>query len=117
MGFVYLKGRLKRFAKIGGEMVSLPSLENLVKKAYPDLEFECTDVAIPHDTKGEQIILVTTSKKITSEHLTPFIKQQGYTELYLPKSIVYRDELPILGSGKRDFVTLKKEIEEEFAKK
>ena len=117
MGFVYLKGRLKRFAKIGGEMVSLPSLENLVKKAYPDLEFECTAVAIPHDTKGEQIILVTTSDKITAEVLTPFIKQQGYTELYLPKAIVYRKELPILGSGKRDFVTLKKEIEAEFANK
>ena len=71
MGFAYLKGRLKRFAKIGGEMVSLPSLENLVKRAYPNKDFECNAVAIPHDTKGEQIILVTTSKDITLETLIP----------------------------------------------
>ena len=117
MGYAYLKGRLKRFAKIGGEMVSLPSLENLVKRAYPNKDFECNAVAIPHDTKGEQIILVVTSKDITSETLIPFIKQQGFTELYIPRVIVYREELPILGSGKRDFITLKKQIEEEFANK
>ena len=116
MGFAYLKGRLKRFAKIGGEMVSLPSLENLIKRAYPNKDFECNAVAIPHDTKGEQIVLVSTSKDITLDTLIPFIKQQGFTELYIPRTILYWDELPILGSGKRDFMTLKKQVEEEFLK-
>jgi len=114
MGFVYLKGRLKRFAKIAGEMVSLPSLEILVKQAYPNQEFECTAVAIPHETKGEQIILVSTAKDMSLDKLQTFIKQQGYTELYVPKTIVYREELPVLGSGKRDFVGLKQEIESMF---
>lgn len=115
MGFAYLKGRLKRFAKIGGEMVSLPSLESLVKRAYPNKDFECTAVSVPHDTKGEQIILVVTSKDIKKDYLFPFIKQQGFTELYIPREVVYKPELPVLGSGKRDFITLKKQIAEEFA--
>lgn len=115
MGFAYLKGRLKRFAKVAGEMVSLPIIETLVKKCYDGEEFDCSVVAIPHETKGEQLILVATKKDISMSKLASFIQQQGYSELYIPRTILYRENLPLLGSGKRDFVTLTQQVKEAMA--
>ena len=59
IGFVYIKDRIKRFAKIGGEMVSLNAVYDMVKGAYPSEEYNYGVVAIPHDSKGEQVVLVT----------------------------------------------------------
>ena len=114
MGFFYIKGRLRRFAKIAGEMVSLPMVEKLVKDAYPDLDCEVAAVSVPHPTKGEQIVVASTSRKITLDALLPFVIQQGFSELYVPKAVVYKREIPVLASGKRDYITLQKQIAETF---
>ncbi|MBR4105697.1 MAG: AMP-binding protein [Alphaproteobacteria bacterium] len=115
IGFVYIKDRIKRFAKVGGEMVSLNAvLETVVKAFEKDGEFDYGVVAVPHDTKGEQVVLVTTNKKVTSERLHEYIKMNGLPELYLPRVILMHKELPTFATGKADNVTLKKQVMEEL---
>lgn len=129
IGFIYIKDRIKRFAKIGGEMVSLNAVDNMVRKAYEWMSPQdktgegCTDmfsygvVAIPHESKGEQIVLVTNNRMVTQEVLHSYIKNNGMSELYLPRVILFRDKLPVFATGKADNVTLKKEVLEELSGK
>ena len=126
IGFIYIKDRIKRFAKIGGEMVSLNAVDNMVRKAYewmaPQDKSDNSDmfsygvVSIPHDSKGEQIVLVTNNKMVTQEVLHNYIKNNGMSELYLPRIILFKDKLPVFATGKADNVTLKKEVLEELSK-
>ena len=112
IGFVYIRDRIKRFAKVGGEMVSLNAVHETVVKALEadGVEWSYGIVAVPHDTKGEQIVLATNNKKATNDRLHAYIKQNGLPELYLPRVIIYRDSLPVFATGKADNVTLKKEV-------
>ena len=104
-GFIFIKGRCKRFAKIGGEMVSLLAVEQVIAKEFPDVISGA--VNIPDDKKGEQIVLITTGKEITKERLIELFKRVGMTELGLPTRIITTDEPPLLGTGKFDYVTAK----------
>ncbi len=104
-GFISIKGRSKRFAKIGGEMVSLLAVEQVIAKKWPD--FIIGAVSIPDVKKGEQIILVTTCKDITKEALIGVFKQAGMTELGLPTKVIVTDVPPLLGTGKFDYVKAK----------
>lgn len=104
-GFIFIKGRCKRFAKIGGEMVSLLAVEQVIAKEFPDVISGA--VNIPDDKKGEQIVLITTGKDITKERLIELFKRVGMTELGLPSRIITTDEPPLLGTGKFDYVTAK----------
>lgn len=113
-GYFYIKDRLKRFAKIGGEMVSLTAVEGIASKCFNDAEFLYGAVAIQHETKGEQIVLTTNNRDLTIEKLQSYIKNNGITELFLPKIILYRDELPLTASGKRNNLELKKQVLEEL---
>ena len=116
IGFISIKDRIKRFAKIGGEMVSLRAVENMIAKAYEgNDEFACGVVAIPHEHKGEQIVVVTNTPSLTMEKLRDFIKQNGYPELYMPRTILYKDKIPMSATGKIDNVTLKKMVLEELS--
>ena len=112
IGFVYIRDRIKRFAKIGGEMVSLTAVLDMVVKAYewmgPDFGYGV--VAIPHESKGEQIVLVTTNNQVKSDVLHEYIKNNGLSELFMPRMILYRDSIPTLATGKTDNITLKKEV-------
>ncbi len=112
IGFVYIRDRIKRFAKVGGEMVSLNAVHSMVVQALEadGVEYAYGIVAVPHDTKGEQIVLATNNKKATNDRLHAYIKQNGLPELYLPRVIIYRDSLPVFATGKADNVTLKKEV-------
>lgn len=116
IGFVYIKDRIKRFAKIGGEMVSLNAVQEMVCKAYEWMgaEFQYGVVAIPHESKGEQIVLVTNNKNVEQEVLHNYIKNNGMSELYLPRVILIKDSLPTFATGKADNVTLKKQVLEEL---
>ena len=116
IGFVFIKDRIKRFAKIGGEMVSLNAVQEMVVKAYEWMgpEFNYGVVAVPHESKGEQIVLVTTNKQVKSDVLHDYIKNNGMSELFLPRVILYHDEIPLLATGKTDNVTLKKMVIEEL---
>ncbi len=112
IGFVYIRDRIKRFAKVGGEMVSLNAVHETVVKAFEadGVEWAYGIVAVPHETKGEQIVLATNNKKATNDRLHAYIKQNGLPELYLPRVVIYRDSLPVFATGKADNVTLKKEV-------
>lgn len=116
IGFVYIKDRIKRFAKIGGEMVSLNAVSEMVVRAHEadGPEHMYGVVAVPHESKGEQIVLVTNNRKVTQETLHTYIRVNGMSELYLPRVILYHDSLPVFATGKADNVTLKKQVMEEL---
>lgn len=105
-GFITIRGRAKRFAKIAGEMVSLGAVEMLVQSLWP--EDNHAAVAVPDKRRGERIVLVTTTGDAKPENLRKFGKQHGAAELMVPHDIVKVDALPVLGSGKTDYVAAKK---------
>ncbi len=118
-GFFYITDRIKRFAKIGGEMVSLTAVENMVEKCYEWMktEFQYGAVSIPHESKGEQIVLATNNKMVNKETLQSYIKNNGVSELFLPRIVLYKENFPLFSTGKRNNVELKREIIEELSKK
>jgi len=105
-GFVSICGRVKRFAKIGGEMVSLTLVEEIAAKTWPG-HFHAA-VTFADERKGEKIILATQSRDADRSAILATIQEQGLSELHMPKEIVFIKELPLLGSGKIDYPTLNK---------
>jgi acyl-[acyl-carrier-protein]-phospholipid O-acyltransferase/long-chain-fatty-acid--[acyl-carrier-protein] ligase len=105
-GFVTIRGRAKRFAKIAGEMVSLGAVEMLVQSLWPEEHHAA--VAVPDKKRGERIVLVTTAGNADPEALRRFGKQAGATELMVPHDIVKVAEIPVLGSGKTDYAAARK---------
>jgi acyl-[acyl-carrier-protein]-phospholipid O-acyltransferase/long-chain-fatty-acid--[acyl-carrier-protein] ligase len=103
-GFVTILGRAKRFAKVAGEMISLASVETKLQAAFPEASHAV--VAIPDPKKGEQLVLVTTDSEMDRKRLAEGMKMQGATELLVPRNIIVLNELPVLGSGKADYVRL-----------
>lgn len=103
-GFVTILGRIKRFAKIGGEMISLVAIEDRLNALWPAHKHVL--FAFPHTRKGEQLILLTTGL-MTQEDVTSQLKSQGLTELSLPKKILYVDHIPLLATGKVDLRSAK----------
>jgi len=109
-GFVHIVGRVKRFAKVAGEMVSLEAVEKLAQTASPD-EFHAAS-SQPDAGKGEALVLFTTDGQVNRAALQKAAQQLGFSELSIPKKVVRVDELPLLGTGKTDYVTLKRMAEE-----
>jgi len=112
-GFITILGRVKRFAKVGGEMVSLNAVEAYAASVWPDHTHAA--VALPDSRKGERIILFTDRASAKAEELQAWCKTHGATELAVPKRIVVIDEIPVLGSGKTDYVILQRMAAERFA--
>ncbi len=114
-GFIAIKGRVKRFAKIAGEMVSLGAAETLAHDVWP--EAHSAVVALPDARKGEKLVLVTTQAGAARAALLKAAKAQGVSELAVPAKIVIAARLPVLGSGKTDYVAVKAlaEVEREAA--
>lgn len=103
--FVRIIGRVKRFAKVAGEMVSLETVEKLAFHASPGkLHASSTQ---PDPTRGEIIILFTTDRDLTRDRMQSAIKDGGWPEIAMPRKIIPVDTLPLLGTGKVDYVTLK----------
>ncbi len=100
-GFIRICGRAKRFAKIGGEMVSLAAAEELASAAWPNLQHAV--VTIPDAQKGEQLVLVTTHPTAARAELLAQAKQQRIGEINVPKKILITKKMPLLGTGKIDY--------------
>lgn len=109
-GFVSIRGRAKRFAKIAGEMVSLGAVEMLVQSLWP--EDQHAAVSVPDRRKGEKIVLATTNQSPEKGILVEHGKKNGVTELMVPSDILSFDEIPVLGSGKVDYVNTKKQVQD-----
>jgi acyl-[acyl-carrier-protein]-phospholipid O-acyltransferase/long-chain-fatty-acid--[acyl-carrier-protein] ligase len=101
-GFIAIKGRVKRFAKIGGEMVSLGAVETLAAELWPDGQHVA--VTLPDPKKGEQIILVSDTASADRMALLAYAQRNGYPELWVPRAVLVTASIPILGSGKIDVV-------------
>lgn len=98
-GFISIRGRSKRFAKVGGEMVSLTAVEQLAINAWPDAHHAA--ISLPDAKKGEQIILVTTQKEATVNHLAEV--SPGVANISLPKKILIVDAIPVMATGKVNY--------------
>jgi acyl-[acyl-carrier-protein]-phospholipid O-acyltransferase / long-chain-fatty-acid--[acyl-carrier-protein] ligase len=109
-GYITIKGRAKRFAKIGGEMVSLAAIEALAAELWPDVPSAVA--AVPDLRKGERIILVTQKKGATRADFQAFTKSKGAAELMVPSEVLVIDSVPVLGSGKVDHVSVAKLVRE-----
>lgn len=103
-GFVTIAGRAKRFAKIAGEMVSLAAVETHAAQVWPGNAHAA--VSIPDDRKGEQVVLVTDRQGAVRKDLLDDGKSRGISELMIPREILAVDTLPVLGTGKTDYVAL-----------
>ena len=112
-GFVHIRGRLKRFAKIAGEMISLEVVEKNATTAAPGFAHAATTRA--DAAKGEALVLFTTAPDLSREQLLAAAKAAGSPELSVPRIIRMVETIPLLGSGKTDYVTLKRMAEAEPA--
>ena len=111
-GFIYLLGRLKRFAKISGEMVSLGAVEEALTGAFADFGQRCEVAVIsqPDADKGEALIAVSNEKRITAEMIRSLLRGKGISNLCVPREIRYVKEIPKLGTGKTDYQRLLKSL-------
>jgi acyl-[acyl-carrier-protein]-phospholipid O-acyltransferase/long-chain-fatty-acid--[acyl-carrier-protein] ligase len=103
--FVHIRGRIKRFAKIAGEMISLEVVERIATAAAPEFAHAASTRSDPG--KGEAIVLFTTDPNLARESLSAAAKALGVADLAVPRVLVRVAEIPLLGTGKTDYLLLK----------
>jgi acyl-[acyl-carrier-protein]-phospholipid O-acyltransferase/long-chain-fatty-acid--[acyl-carrier-protein] ligase len=99
-GYVTIRGRAKRFAKLGGEMVSLGAVESLASGLWSDAQHVV--ISLPDPRKGEQLVLVTDKPEASKEALLAHARKEGFPELWVPKAVLVVPAVPVLASGKVD---------------
>jgi len=109
-GYVHIQGRAKRFAKIGGEMISLSAVEDFVHTLWPDNIHAV--VNLPDPRKGERLVLVTDFQEAKRDALMAFGRANGVAELSIPRHIVTVARMPVLGTGKMDYAGVLKLAED-----
>ncbi|WP_109121211.1 AMP-binding protein [Azospirillum sp. TSO22-1] len=108
-GYACIVGRVKRFAKLGGEMVSLAGVEAHAAKLWPDDAHAA--VALPDTRKGERIVLLTSRAGAHREEFLAFTRAHGIPELMVPKTVLWVEAIPTMGSGKADYPAVKRMAE------
>lgn len=107
-GYVEILGRLKRFAKISGEMVSLTAVEDALAGMFRHISLKC-EVAIlsrPDPDKGEALIAVTNEPHLNLDSIRNLLREKGFSNLCIPREILQVKEMPKLGTGKADYRAL-----------
>ncbi|QBQ54599.1 AMP-binding protein [Nitrosococcus wardiae] len=102
-GYLTIRGRAKRFAKIAGEMVSLTTAEALASSVWPEVRHAV--VSLPDAKKGEELVLLTEQRDAERRPLSAQAKAEGLSELSVPRRILVVEEVPLLASGKIDYAT------------
>ena len=114
-GYLTILGREKRFANISGEMVSFAILEELINKIKGNESLSAA-ISVLDGNNEEQIMLFTTIKDLTRAEIVNKAKELGFSELYIPQIIVFIKEIPILVSGKIDYLKVS-EFGQEYMQK
>jgi acyl-[acyl-carrier-protein]-phospholipid O-acyltransferase/long-chain-fatty-acid--[acyl-carrier-protein] ligase len=111
-GYLHIRGRMKRFAKVSGEMVSLTAVEDALAGAFPQFGLRCAVAVIaqPDEDKGEKLIAVTNEPKIQLADIRAAVKSKGLSNLCAPREIKVVQSIPKLGTGKTNHRELEKMI-------
>lgn len=102
-GFITIEGRAKRFAKVGGEMISLAHVEEAAQEVWPDDALAV--VTIPDETRGETIVMLTERADPSRDEMRAGLTERGLPEIAMPKKIIHVDAMPKIGVGKTDYNT------------
>ncbi|KUJ73022.1 AMP-dependent synthetase [Thiomicrospira sp. WB1] len=111
-GFVQIRGRAKRFAKIAGEMISLTAVESYINAAHP--EGHHVVVAVADARKGEQLILVTNDESLSRQGIRQAAQNANVSDLMVPRTVILVESIPVLGTGKTDYPAVQKIAEGHF---
>lgn len=110
-GLIRIVGRIKRFAKVGGEMVSLHSVEMMAQALWPDAQN--ASISVPHAKTGEQVILYTSQPGATRADLVAHAKTVGIGSILLPAQVIEMEKIPLLASGKVDYPAISRQWKEQ----
>jgi acyl-[acyl-carrier-protein]-phospholipid O-acyltransferase/long-chain-fatty-acid--[acyl-carrier-protein] ligase len=111
-GYLHIRGRLKRFAKVSGEMVSLTAVEDALAGAFPQLGLRCAVAVIarPDEDKGEKLIAVTNEPRLLLAEVRAAVRAKGLSNLCAPREIKVVTSIPKLGTGKTNHRELERMI-------
>ncbi|NKB36853.1 MAG: MFS transporter [Gammaproteobacteria bacterium] len=110
-GFLYIVDRYSRFAKLGGEMISLTAVEEQIRKVLKNPELELVAVNISDDKKGEKIVLLI-NEQLTTDELRKALLEAECNPMMIPAELIFEENIPKLGSGKTDFSESRKRVRE-----
>ncbi|MDP1556587.1 MAG: 2-acylglycerophosphoethanolamine acyltransferase, partial [Hyphomonas sp.] len=108
-GFIRILGRVKRFAKIGGEMVSLAVVENCAAAVWPDHMHAA--VTLPDPRRGEQVVLLSEAPEAARTPILTWAQAHGVPEISVPRRVFKVGQIPVLGTGKVDYGAVRTEAE------
>ena len=111
--YIFIQGRAKRFAKVGGEMISLAAVENALRDIWPDAPLGI--VAVSDARKGEQLVLIIQHDEVQTSRIAAYFASRGFSPLWTPKKIICVKQAPLLGAGKFDYIAAKKLVEQQMA--
>jgi acyl-[acyl-carrier-protein]-phospholipid O-acyltransferase/long-chain-fatty-acid--[acyl-carrier-protein] ligase len=116
-GFLFIQGRLKRFAKVSGEMVSLTAVEDALAGAFPQYGLRCQVAVLsrPDSEKGEALVAVSNEPHLTIEEIRAALKARGLPNLWAPKEVIFVKEIPKLGTGKVNHRELAAQLKERLS--
>lgn len=112
-GNISIQGRAKRFAKVGGEMVSFAAVETMIAALWPQNNHVV--MSVPDEKRGEQLVLVTDKKGADRAAIQAAAKEQGVPELWVPRAITEVEQIPVLASGKVDLMATQEMLKQKAA--